>query len=252
MPRPFADPGYGDPNAPVGSPEWAKRWRLVFQGAVKEAPGALAQCRIFFRQGEAHRAWTLVTDKHGKPYQDFDSFCADAQPWGLGMDPAKFRAYLEAEVGKKAADLATVPPGETAGRPKKGEENPPHDEGDCKHPHAKNERLRAILRAPEVVQNLYREGLMDQTTAARMGPKSPTPEKAALVAEARQELERLDRNLPPREFRKEARRVVDARQGASQPTALDIIKKLWSKASRAEGAAVREWLDAQKVTEDCP
>jgi hypothetical protein len=29
----------------------------------------------------------------------------------LGFDPAKFRAYLKAEIGEKAADLATVAPG---------------------------------------------------------------------------------------------------------------------------------------------
>src|SRR5689334_8475619 len=109
-PSPHADPGYGDPNAPVGSPDWAKRWRLVFQGAVKTLPDMPAQCLRFFEIGQAHRAWTLVTDRDGKPFADFDAFCACEQPWGLGMDPAKFRAYLEAEVGKKAADLATVAP----------------------------------------------------------------------------------------------------------------------------------------------
>ena len=34
----------------------------------------------------------------------------------------------------------------------------------------KDKNLRAILRAPEVIQTLYREGLVSQTVAASMGP----------------------------------------------------------------------------------
>ena len=36
-------------------------------------------------------------------------------------------------------------------------------------------RLRAILRAPELAQSLYRDGLISQTAAAKMGPSKPTP-----------------------------------------------------------------------------
>ena len=39
----------------------------------------------------------------------------------------------------------------------------------------KADRLRAILRAPEVIQTAYREGLIGQVDAARLGPKAPTP-----------------------------------------------------------------------------
>ena len=104
------DPGYGDPTAPVGSAEWAKRWRLCFQTAVKKLPTAPAANLEFYQIGVRHRAWTLLTDEQGEAFPDFDAFCRCEQPWGLEIDPAKFRAHLAAELGEKAADLITAAP----------------------------------------------------------------------------------------------------------------------------------------------
>jgi hypothetical protein len=82
----------------------------------------------------------------------------------------------------------TVPPGDDkGGRPTKGEETSASDaEVSPGHSKRKEGKPRAILRAPELVQSLYREGLVTQATAAKLGPKRPTPERAARVVEARQ------------------------------------------------------------------
>src|SRR5262245_17496136 len=111
MPASPVDPGYGDPKAPVGSTEWAKRWRLMFQGAAKQLPEVPGRALRFYRLGMEHRAWTLLTKEDGKTaFADFDTFCAYPQPWGLGLEPAKFKAYLAAEEGKNAMELETVAP----------------------------------------------------------------------------------------------------------------------------------------------
>lgn len=239
MPPP--DPGYGDPNAPVGSSEWAKRWRIGFQSLVKHLPKAPESSRKLFELGEQHRAWTMLTNEAGVYYRNFDEFCRDGQPWGLGMEPDKFRAYLAAELGEKAADLATVSPDGRATREhdEEGKFVPSNHKGnDCPNGGAsdrKAKNLRAILRAPEVVQDLYREGRISQADAAAMGPKSPTPEQAASIAEARQGLESLDRQAKPREFRAQAKHVVAStlgRKAADSP--LDLLRKAWKKASAAE------------------
>ncbi|QJX00301.1 hypothetical protein FTUN_7926 [Frigoriglobus tundricola] len=83
------------------------------------------------------------------------------------MEPVKFRAYLEAELGKRAAELVTVAPGnDKGGRPSKGETgdtvSPVNSDADDK----KAKRLRAFLRAPDLIQDLYRDGLVSQTVAA--------------------------------------------------------------------------------------
>jgi hypothetical protein len=152
------DPGYGDPRAAVGTEQWAKRWRLGFQSVALELPSAPERCMRYYAVGVEHRAWTLLTDGEGRAFADFDSFCACPQPYGLGTDPAKFRLYYEAEVGKKAADLATVAPGEDkGGRPSNGEETGTTvvqvSEG-MSPMKAKN--LRAILRAPELAWIAHR------------------------------------------------------------------------------------------------
>lgn len=246
---PHADPGYGDPNAPIGSAEWAKRWRLCFQTAVKELPRAPRSSLEYFKIGSEHRAWTLVTDEGGRHYPDFDSFCRDRQPYGLEVDPAKFRAYLKAEVGERDADLITVSPGDDKGGAPEGNRNAakgrgeestgtivvPVDSGGMSPMKAKN--LRAVLRSPEVVQQLYREGKVSQTTAAKLGPKSPSPEQASKIAEARKGLEQLDPGLKPREFRKAADAVVKAALNVPDKTPLDHLRAWWAKASPEERAA---------------
>jgi hypothetical protein len=251
------DPGYGDPLAPVGSAEWAKRWRLEFQNAVKRLPSATETNLSFYEIGERHRAWTLVTNEKGEPFKDFDSFCAAKQPYGLGTDPAVFRAHLAAVMGKKGADLATVSPGDDkGGRPAKGEvveETCSPDEQVSSRRTTKDAALRAILRAPELVQSLYRADLLNQADAAKLGPKDPAPDKAARVAEVRQQLEKLDATPPDdpkqrpafqRAFRKKAGEIVRAGLGSKAKPALEAA---WGRATEQERCAFIEFLKREGV-----
>jgi hypothetical protein len=185
--------------------------------------------------GKSHRAWALVTNKEGRPYPDFDSFCLDAQPWGLGTDLVMFRKILEARLGKQAADLETAPPEQPAGRPKTNNGNPRHDVADYGS-RKSNERLRAIAdRAPGEIRELYRQGLVSQTTAAMMGSGRKDE------AKGREVLEVIKAIRKPAEGAKEKRayrRAVDVAirkaMGKEQPTVLDRIKSLVPKLSTQE------------------
>jgi hypothetical protein len=83
----------------------------------------------------------------------------------LGTDPAKVRSYLAAELGKKAAELMTVSPDARTTR-EHGEDGtftPSNQKGnDCPNGMSdrKEKNLRAILRAPELIQSLYRDNLV--------------------------------------------------------------------------------------------
>jgi hypothetical protein len=79
-------------------------------------------------------------------------------------------ADLEAEIGKNGADLATVAPGQQGERT----DTSPHRAEKLWTP-GKSTRLRAILRAPDLVQNLYRQGLL----TANPSPPSPLLRGAA-------------------------------------------------------------------------
>lgn len=244
MPPSYADPGYGDPNAPLGSADWAKRWRLEFQSIVKQLPETPGVSREFYEMGVKYRAWTLLTDEEGIPFPDFDAFCAYPQPWGLEMEPQKFRAYLETEMGKRAADLATVAPGDDkGGRPAKGEQNRDHgDPGSSPMSAPKEKRLRAILRAPELVQSLYRQNLVSQTTATMMGPAKPNEEKAAQVVRARQAVEAIPQPATTEQhatYRRTVDQTIRQVMGQEGPTPLDLLRRAWRKASLAEREAFR-------------
>jgi hypothetical protein len=63
--------------------------------------------------------------------------------------------------------LVTVKPGQQGAR-NDTSGHVPKSEAESK----KAKRLRAILRAPEIVQSLYRDGLLNQTTAAKMGHRT--------------------------------------------------------------------------------
>src|SRR6185369_16836526 len=147
----------------------------------------------------------MLTDRKGKPFPTFDSFCVCPKPYGLETDPARFRAYLEAEKGKRAMELETVAPGDDkGGRPKKGEETADTVSAVSEGDKRKAERLRAILRAPELIQDLYRQGLVSQTTAAMLGPQQPDEAKAAQVVRARVAVEEVPE--PADESKKEQNR----------------------------------------------
>lgn len=267
------DPGYGDPDAPVGTVEWAKRWRLSFQGIVKDLPPAPQASYRLYKLGVEHRAWTLITNEDGVHYRTFDEFCQDKDPYGLEMDPAKFRAYLVAELGDRATDMITVSPDGRSGREHDdqgrfvAEDHSTHDAENGRRTPDKETRLRAILRAPELVQDLYRAGHIAQTVAARMGPKSPTPEDAARIAGARQELEAVDRTGTARQVMARTKEIVERHLGArgngrhapavdvapptsapappaapspvvlEEPTPLQLLFAAWKRASREEKEA---------------
>lgn len=93
--------GFGDARAPLGSEEWAKRWRLEFHGAAIDPNPELVTSQ--YRLGEKFRAWEKLTDRNGKPFPTFDAFCEAPMPYGAGVSPRRVRAYIAMVEGKAAA-----------------------------------------------------------------------------------------------------------------------------------------------------
>jgi hypothetical protein len=78
---------------------------------------------------------------------------------------AKIRPHLEAVLGKRALELVEVPPSRQGERT--DATSRPRDE---KYTPPRETRLRAILRAPPYIRDLYEQGLISQKVAARLGP----------------------------------------------------------------------------------
>jgi hypothetical protein len=232
--------GIGSKFAEVGTVAWAERVRLELMGCVKDIPSHVDRIRRYLDIFQSHRAWTLLRDRNGSPFDTFEVFCSTPQPFGLGMSWQALRPYVEARVGKRAVDLATVapakvpdPPPPGPGRGKK-KDRPPSGRSFSERPsHTADAQLRAIAeRAPEPARELYKQGLLGQKEAAKLGPKNPKPEDAARVTAIAQELASEARALDAstEALRKQAQRALNlkARQllGVQSDRVTDLLRAI--------------------------
>lgn len=231
--------GIGSKFAEVGTVAWAERVRLELMGCVKDIPSHVDRIRRYLDIFQSHRAWTLLRDRNGSPFDTFEVFCSTPQPFGLGMSWQALRPYVEARVGKRAVDLATVAPAKVPDPPAKGKPNrgkPNPDLAISARSTTEEQtaaRLRAIAeRAPEPVRELYKQGLIGQKEAAKLGPKNPKPEDAARVTAIAQELasEAKALDASTEALRKQAQRALNlkARQllGVQSDRVTDLLRAI--------------------------
>ena len=192
---PFSDPGGEVASAPVGSVQWAQRIRLEMQGAVKDLARAPKAFEGYHEICVKHRAWTLMNRRDGSFFATFEEFCACEQPWGLGRPFAEIEPFLVALHGKPALQLITAAPSQQGRRPDATSTTELAKSGNHETPRL----LRAILRAPQPIQQLYRDGLIGQKEAAALGPDRPTPEQAAVIAEVTATVRGTQKPAEPKE-----------------------------------------------------
>lgn len=222
----FIDPGVGDPEAPVGTEGWAQRWRLALQHHADGTETKTKRIMETIANGLQHRAWTLITDKHGKHFDDFRQFVSHHKPWGLGKDPDKFLAMLELEMGKEAAQLETVAEPQQGRRTdleekgKSEESTSPARRGKSAPGHTKDEKLRAINRAPSVVGDLYRQGLINQTEAAKLGKKGSDSQK---IEQTLKSTVKKVKSLPKKEQRQKVNEVARELAGTKTKTRVEKV-----------------------------
>jgi len=220
----WTDPGIGDENAPPGSEEWAKFWRLAMQRAIKNASFDQDRVCSLYQHGVQHRAWSKLTRKDGSSFKTWEAFVSEAVPWGLGSKPDTVKTILEARNGRRATQRETVPEPRT-----KWDES---TRNDCELTSRRDSLLRAINRAPEIVGRLYDEGLISQVDAAKLGKKDlDASDVAAEIARVVEETKDVKSVTERRKAIKEVARRVG---GGKAETTLDKLKKLWGKATEQE------------------
>lgn len=219
-----SDPGIGDATAPVGSEEWAKRWRLEMQAAMKNATNDQDRVCRLWQFGDEHRAWTKLNRRDGKLFKDWREFVAETVPWGLGSKPDAVTKILEQRIGHRATQRETVPEPRTKWDESTG--------NDCPLSDRSAKLLRAINRAPEIVGRLYDEGLIAQVDAAKLGKRElDASEVAAEIARVVEETKEVE---SVKERRKAIKEVATRLGGGKPETTLSKMKKLWAKATEQE------------------
>lgn len=180
-----------------------------------------------------------------KFFESFQEYCGYPEPWGLGTPWEKVKPHVESLLSPQAYALLIAPPDQRRNnganaadqprdakgrllpseKPAAGAPDSPYREGnpDRKPDHAKDERLRAVLRAPQPVQQLYRDGLIGQVVAAKLGPDRPTPEEAAKIAEVTEAIRDTPAPATEREKAK-AQRQINAKVRSMLGTTPDPVE----------------------------
>jgi hypothetical protein len=240
---PTADPGGEICNAPYGTVEWAQRVRLELQSMLNHIHVEPENVDDYLRLVRKERMWTKLNRKDGSMFRTFDEFCEYEQPWGLGRPYREIEPYLVALHGKQGAGLETVTPGVDAKEQPRGDDGRfgpfRHDGGTAND--RSEQRLRAILRADPYIRDLYRQGLVSQTVAAKMGPAKKTDEQAATLNSAVNTVRtylKPERQVKEGADPKQVRRSVDRRLreilGEQSQDPVDRILKLVGKLDRRQ------------------
>jgi hypothetical protein len=253
-----SDPGGEICNAPKGSVDWAKRVRLEMISIVNHIHEEPERIGGYIDLVQRERVWTLLNKKDGSTFDTFEEFCRFEQPWGLGRPFEEIRPYLEAVHGKRGLELMTAPPD---GRKRNGANQhtgpgkvESHLGGENPRTPGNDQRLRAILRAPSYVQDLFRQGLVSQKVAAKLGPSRPTPDQAAAIAGAVEAVrmftkpEKLVRDqVDVKAIRsavdKQFRQAVEETRTDPVQRVADHVSRAVSKMSRDEKVRLRRLLE---------
>ncbi len=148
---------------PLRERQTPEQWKWRFQGALATSTYP-AHLRADLTAGIEKRAWSRLKDSTGRLFKDFDAFCRAQEPHGLGLEPEAVRDFLKGLVGERRAALITV----SASKQGKRSDKHPAPEGEKST--RQDQRIRAIgERAPEVVKELYSEGLLTAKEAEKFG-----------------------------------------------------------------------------------
>lgn len=116
--HPDAD-AIGDWNAPEGSEAWCRALRLSMQTRIKEIGRVPDKIRWYVEKAVEHRAWVHWQSKGGEQFKNFEAFCEEPQPWGLGMPWQEVKPFLDAVRGAVAvAGLVATPSADPEPPPK--------------------------------------------------------------------------------------------------------------------------------------
>ena len=227
----YAAAGTHDP----GTEDWCKDWRLHFgtelaevikvQGQdISSVPHHVKVILDLLERGLTFTAWKKLTDSDGNHFPNFWFFCAESQPYGLGVAKDDFIRLLEANGGQRAVKLLGSLTSRGKGRPKDGDKRA--DPCPFKDDRSMKQQRAIAERAPSFIRASYQQGLISEDVAAKFGPyvsqEKPTPkqqQKRQEVEQASNELERWQRENPPpmlelekpayqKTMNKEARRIL--------------------------------------------
>lgn len=74
----------GDPHAEPGSAEWAVYTRSQLHALLEERESSIEHLTYAYDAMIKHQGWQHLCARNKKPFANFDAFCFEPKPWGLG------------------------------------------------------------------------------------------------------------------------------------------------------------------------
>jgi hypothetical protein len=211
---------------------------------VEGAQFRVHNLRTIIEQFIHNRGWALLDTKDGNTYRRFGDFVTAAKPWGLGTDYEKFRNLIASEIDEREFDRWTT------NEPKTENGRPPKQDKPAIEWHVSNtsrsRQLRAINRAPPVIQKLYDDDLIAVDLAAQFGPKDETRKEdrqaRSDALQRRVEALRIFRqDLSPRLLKREINRAAREILELETATPLELAKKAFLKLNAQEHRQFLTW-----------
>jgi hypothetical protein len=198
----------GDLGAPIGSEPWAIAVRVEIQDALKNERFEAGRLQRLLETMRRANGYTALCGPDKQPFASFRDFCVARYPYGLGYEPAALDAIVEER--KTAQALAA-----------KAEGEPLKDVG-----------------APTAEET-------DNVDNININPVGGTSATYLARRIARDRPDILHR-MKAGEFRSVRAAAIEAGI-VKVPTALDLLRRAWEKATDEERVAFLEHVESEQV-----
>ncbi len=102
----FAD--IGDPNAPVGSPEWCKAAHLNLKIHKHNAEHEMSSLKFGLLEFRDSERWRQLVDRNGRPFRTWRDYVEAPEPYGLGFLAHTIDRLLETPSPARQSVLDTL------------------------------------------------------------------------------------------------------------------------------------------------
>jgi hypothetical protein len=91
----------GNPDAPVGSPEWCLAAHMNLRTHKKNHNAEVSSLKYGLREFKQDKRWRHLTDRNGRKFRYWEDYVQHPEPYGLGMPVEEAEAVIEAHDDKR-------------------------------------------------------------------------------------------------------------------------------------------------------
>lgn len=98
----------GNPDAPVGSPEWCLAAHMNLRTHKKNHNAEVSSLKYGLREFKGGQRWRQLTDRNGRKFRYWEDYLQHPEPYGLGMPVGEAEAVIEARDDKLLRDVLSA------------------------------------------------------------------------------------------------------------------------------------------------